>query len=84
MVVHDGMQSHCGMLASNTREFSFADVKSNFLLATCTFCTGYYAKFLGDETCHIMPNEDSATVCQRLEGPPRTSAWYQLYVEATR
>jgi hypothetical protein len=53
MVVHGGMQSHCGMLASNTREFSFADVKSNFLLATCTFCTGYYAKFLGDETCHI-------------------------------
>ena len=56
MVVHDGMQSHCGMLASNTREFSFADVKSNFLLATCTFCTGYYAKFLGDETCHTRYN----------------------------
>jgi hypothetical protein len=56
MVANDNMQSHRGMLASNTREFSFRDVESNILLAACIFCTGCYAKFLGVETCHRVPN----------------------------
>ena len=48
----NGMQSHCRILASNTREVPFADEIHNFLLAVCTFCSGCDATFLGDETCH--------------------------------
>jgi hypothetical protein len=52
MVAHDGMQSHCGTLASNTRKFPIADVLTSLLLAGRTFCTGCCARFVGDETCH--------------------------------
>jgi hypothetical protein len=49
--VLNGMQSHCGTLASNRRLSSRCDVASKFLLATRIFCTGCCARFLGDETC---------------------------------
>ncbi len=38
-VVLNGMQSHCGTLAANTRISSLCDVVSRFLLATRTFCS---------------------------------------------
>jgi hypothetical protein len=54
MVANDGMQSHFEMLASNTREFSFADVFLTFYWLYVYFVlgNGCNAKFLGYETCH--------------------------------
>jgi hypothetical protein len=31
MVAHDGMQSHCGILASNMRKYSIAECSASFL-----------------------------------------------------
>ena len=51
-VVWNGMHSHCGMLAFNTRRYLFGDVISKFLLATRAFKTALCARFLWSETCH--------------------------------
>jgi hypothetical protein len=50
-VVWNGMQSHCGTLASNTKRYSPGDVASKFLLATRAISTGCCARFLRGETC---------------------------------
>ena len=47
MVANDGMQSHCEMLASNTREFSFADVFLIFYWLHAYFVLGVTPSFLG-------------------------------------
>ena len=41
-------------LGSNTRKKFGHNVTSQFLFATCTFCIGYCARFLEDETCCII------------------------------
>ena len=46
------MQSHCGTLASKTREESIGDEISQFLLAARTFCTESYNKDIGSENRH--------------------------------
>ena len=47
MVANDGMQSHCEMLASKTREFSFADVFLIFNWLHAYFVLGVTPSFLG-------------------------------------
>jgi hypothetical protein len=54
-VVWNGMQSHCGTLASNTKRYSPGDVASKFLLATRAISTGCCARFLRGETCCTVP-----------------------------
>ena len=52
IVVNDGVQSHFGILASNTREESFGDKISQFLLGARIFCTESYNKDIGRENRH--------------------------------
>jgi len=55
IVANNGVQSHRGRPASNTRNSSTADIIPGFLLVTCTFCTASCAKDIGGETCHMSP-----------------------------
>jgi len=59
------VQSHCGTLASKTREESIGDEISQFLLAARTFCTESYNKDIGSENRH--------TILWSLESGVRTS-----------
>ena len=63
----NGMQSHCGALASNTRRYFPCDVVSKFLLAARTFCTVCCARFLGRETCCIFPPKSADAVVRHMK-----------------
>jgi hypothetical protein len=60
------VQSHCGTLASNTREESIGDEISKFLLAARTFCTESYYKDIGSENRHIYISQFLCTTVVRL------------------
>ena len=51
-ITNDGVQSHCGTLASNTRGFHKHDVTTGYFLLLRRVYTAGCAKDIGDETCH--------------------------------
>jgi len=64
------VQSHCGTLASNTREESIHDEIPKFLLAARTFCTESYNKDIGSENRHTIRRR---TECLQEHGTPYSS-----------
>ncbi len=61
-------QPHCGTLASSTRKIFQPDATPQFLLTTRTLHSFSCAKFLGDETCHILIeviHKTAGSTCQQ-------------------
>ena len=64
-ITNDGVQSHCGTLASNTRGFHKHDVTTGYFLLLRRVYTAGCAKDIGDETCHstqILQMRNATTV----------------------